>query len=161
MHMTRIARRFILIAALALSACVGAYDGTPKFAGEATLPPLAPGLSRLFFYRPLEYYDVELGTTAYLNRQPVGFLRTGSILYRDMPPGSYFVSVLSRGAYPDQFKTVQIGAGQVWYFRIESLQSWSGCFGGADGCRGDTFTVNVMDPAIARLQTTGLALSSN
>ena len=158
--MTRIARRFVLIAALALTACVGAYDGTPKFAGEATLPPLAPGLSRLFFYRELDYYDFELGTTVYLNRQPVGFSRTGSVFYRDMPPGNYFVSVLSRGAYPDQFKTVKIGAGQIWYFRINALQSWSDCYGGSS-CRGDTFTVNVMDPAIARQDTLGLAFSAD
>ena len=157
--MTKIARRFVLIAALALAGCVGAYDGVPKFGGEATLPPLAPGLSRLVFYRQLEYYDVELGTTVYLNQQPVGFLRIGETFYRDMPPGSYFVSVLSRGAYPNQFKTVQIGAGQVLYFRIESLLSMSCDDTGT--CRGDTFVVNVIDPAIGRQESFGLASPSN
>jgi hypothetical protein len=137
MRMTKIARRFVLIAALALAGCVGAYDGVPKFGGEATLPPLAPGLSRLVFYRQLEYYDVELGTTVYLNQQPVGFLRIGETFYRDMPPGSYL----------------------VLYFRIESLLSMSCDDTGT--CRGDTFVVNVIDPAIGRQESFGLASPSN
>ncbi|GEM_PF-3374641 len=156
----RMARYLFLAACLVLPGCLRQNPDLPVFAdAERTLPPPAPGTARLFFYRLLEPNDPALGTTVMLNEKPVGFSRNGTVLYRDVAPGSYFVSVLSRGAYPYQFKTVQVQAGQTWYFRIESLSSWAGCSGKGD-CRGDTFVVSVVAPAPARIEIAPLGLSS-
>ena len=156
----RIARSLFFVLGLILADCIAQNPTLPVFAtAEPTLPPPAPDTARLFFYRLLEPSDPALGTTVMLNEKPVGFSRNGTVLYRDVAPGSYFVSVLSRGAYPYQFKTVQVQAGQTWYFRIESLSSWAGCSGKGD-CRGDTFVVSVVAPAPARIEIAPLGLSS-
>ncbi|MDE2228641.1 MAG: DUF2846 domain-containing protein [Alphaproteobacteria bacterium] len=152
------ARRLFLVCTLALAGCVVQNPELPTFASaERSLLPPASGMARLYFYRLLEPSDPALGTMVMLNQQPVGFSRNGTVLYRDVTPGTYFVSVLSRGQYPFQFKTVQVQAGQVWYFRIESLASWAGCNGKGD-CRGDTFVVAIVDPAQARVEIAPLGL---
>lgn len=158
------ARRLILLSALALAAgplvsCAGPYpDLQPFVAVEAKLPPPAPGQARIYFYRLLSYYDVPDGTSVYLNQQTVGYSRIGTVFYRDVNPGNYLVSVLSRGAYPNQFKTIQVKPGQVWYIRIESLLSWSYSTGGSGiAARGDTFTVNIVEPAAAKQEIQGLS----
>ena len=135
----RIARRLLVVFALALAGCIAQNPDLPVFAtAEPTLPPLAPGMARLFFYRLLEPYQHTLGITVLLNEKPAGFARDGTVLYRDVPASRYFVSVASDNPYPDQFKTVQVAAGQTWYFRIESFSGWS-CL--RSGCRGDTFAL--------------------
>src|SRR5215469_14696693 len=97
----RIARRLFLVFGLVLAGCITQNPDLPVFAtAEKTLPPPAPGTARLFFYRLLAPSDPALGTTVMLNEKSVGFSRNGTVLYRDVPPGSYFVSVNSPGPYP-------------------------------------------------------------
>lgn len=152
----RIARRLLVVLALALAGCIAQNPTLPIFAtAERTLPPPAPGTARLFFYRLLEPYEHTLGITVLLNEKPAGFAHNGTVLYRDVPAGSYFVSVASYNPYPNQFKTVQVAAGQIWYFRIESFSGWS-CL--KSGCRGDTFVVAIIPPAQARAEIAPLGL---
>ena len=156
MHITR---RLFVVFALALTGCIAQNPTLPVFGtAEPTLPPLAPGMARLFFYRLLEPSSSTLGTMVMLNDKQAGFSRNGTVLYRDVPAGRYFVSVAKSGPYPNQFKTVQVAAGQVWYFRIESLTSWS-C-NGKSTCRGDTFVIAIVDPAQARAEIAPLGLLS-
>lgn len=152
----RIARHLVFALGLALAGCIAQNPDLPVFAAaEHTLPPPAPGMARLFFYRLLEPYQQPLGITVMLNEKPVGFSRNGTVLYRDVPAGSYFVSVASYSPYPDQFKTVQVAAGQTWYFRIESFSGWS-CL--RSTCRGDTFVVAIVAPAQALAEIAPLGL---
>lgn len=158
----QIARRLFLVLALVLTGCVAENSLLPTYASaERNLPPPAPGMARLYFYRLLDPSDPSLGTTVMLNGKPVGFSRNGTVLYRDVPAGSYFVSVLSRGQYPHQFKSVQVQAGQAWYFRIESLPSWAGCGSAKGDCRGDTFVIVVVDPRQARVEIAPLGLAGS
>ncbi len=147
----------LALAAGLLSSCsgTGPYpDLQPYDEVAPNLPPPAPGMARIYFYRLLSYYDIRSGTTAYLNGQAVGFSRIGTVFYRDVNPGSYFVSVASPGAFPNQFKTVQVASGQIWYAHIESLLSWSD--GSGIGSHGATFTVVLEDPALAMEEMHGL-----
>ncbi|HXQ52766.1 MAG TPA: hypothetical protein VN802_16855 [Stellaceae bacterium] len=145
-------RRAFLVLVLILAGCVA--PGPPFASVASTIPPPPPGSARIFLYRWLEPYETVAMTTAYFNGSAVGVTETGTVLYRDVAPGRYTISVWSEGVYPDQFKTVTVGPGQVVYARIESLSSWSVCggfdvsMGGAAGCW-DTFVVNIMDPAVA------------
>lgn len=151
-----IARRLLVVLALTLTGCIAQNPTLPVFAtAERTLPPPAPGAARLFFYRLLEPYEHTLGITVLLNEKPAAFARNGTVLYRDVAAGSYFVSVASYNPYPDQFKTVQVAAGQTWYFRIESFSGWS-CL--KSGCRGDTFVVAIVPAAQARAEIAPLGL---
>jgi Protein of unknown function (DUF2846) len=156
--MHRIGRRWFLIAALALAACAGQNPDLPAFASaQSSLSPPAPGTTRLYFYRLLEPYEIPSGTTVYLNGQATGYLRNGAVIYRDAKPGTYEMSVLSRGFYPHQFKTLTVAAGEVWYMRVESLLSLS-CAGVKDSCRGDVFVVEIVDPTQARAEIASLGL---
>jgi Protein of unknown function (DUF2846) len=156
--MHRIGRCWFLIAALALAACVVQNPDLPAFASaQSSLPPPAPGMARLYFYRLLEPYEIPSGTTVYLNGQPTGYLRNGAVIYRDAKPGTYEMSVLSRGLYPHQFKALTVAAGEVWYMRVESLLSLS-CTGVKDGCRGEVFAVEIVDPVQARAEIASLGL---
>lgn len=157
----RMTRRLFLVLSLALAGCVVQNPDLPTFASaERSLPPPAAGTARLYFYRLLEPYEITTGTSVYLNGGAVGYSRNGTVMYRDVPPGRYFVSVLSRGQYPYQFKMVQAQAGQVWYFRIESLAGKS-CYngGGVGACSGETFVVAIVDPAQARVEIAPLGFS--
>src|SRR6202041_1953290 len=98
----------------------------PRFANvAATIPPVPPGAARIFFYRLLEPYETLAYTTAYLNGNPVGTAEPGAVLYRDVAPGQYLISVKSEGLYKDQFKSVVLRPGDVAYAQIESLRNWS------------------------------------
>jgi hypothetical protein len=145
--------RLCVLALLAVTAC--AAPG-PSFSGAAgTMPPLPPGQARVFLYRWLEPYDSVSMSVAFLNGQPIGATEPGAVLYRDVVPGQYTISVVSDGTYPNQFKTVVLRPGETVYARIESLQSWSTCGRWAEAC-GDTFVVQVMDPASALAEMQGL-----
>src|ERR1700691_6186181 len=124
-------RHAIFALSLALAGCVSM--GPPYRSVAAALPPVPAGKARIFFYRWLEIYETTAATTAFLNGPPVGLTETGSVLYRDVEPGQYTISVVSQGVYPNQFKTVTVGPGQVIYARIESIRSWSTCGGGGGG----------------------------
>jgi hypothetical protein len=140
---------------LALFGC--APPGPPFASIAATIPPTQPGTARVFFYRWLEPYETLAPSVAFLNGQPIGVTEPGAVLYRDVAPGQYTISVQSEDAFPNQFKTVVLRPGEIAYVRVESLQSWSTCGGGGgdlggggtSGCR-TTFVVQLVDPTVAQ-----------
>jgi hypothetical protein len=147
---------------LVLLAFGGCEPPGPPFAtAAATIPPPAQGMARIFFYRWLEPYETTAPTTVSLNGKPAGLSELGTVLYRDVAPGQYTISVQSDEPYPFQFKTVVLEPGEVAFARIESLQSWSSCGGGGGGgdgtggsvtgCR-TTFVVVMMDPRVAQYE---------
>lgn len=142
-------RGLLLVIMLAVAGCV-ASPRQPSFStAEGTLPPIPPGDARIFFYRWLEPYETLSWTPIYLNGQTVAVSQPGAVLYRDVPAGQYHIAVRSEGPFPNQFKTVAVSPGQTLYVRIESLKSWSPCDRFGDRC-GDTFVVEVINPAEAR-----------
>jgi Protein of unknown function (DUF2846) len=142
--------------ALMLLGLAGCAPAGPPFASvAASVPPVPQGDARLYFYRWLEPYETVAESTVMLNGAPVAVSQTGAVFYRDVAPGRYTISVQSRGVYPNQFKTMTIGAGETAYVRIESLRAWCNDSGGgtngggsATGCY-DTFVVQLVDPAVA------------
>ena len=146
------AAAMLTLALLALGACAPA--GPPFATVAATLPPVPPGEARVYFYRWLEPYETTAESTVILNGVPAGISQTGAAFYRDVAPGRYTISLTSRGVYPNQFKTVELAAGQTAYARIESFRAWCNDSGGglnggsSAGCY-DTFVVELIDPAVA------------
>jgi len=151
----------VVLLLLAFAGC--APPGPPFGSVAGTLPPPAPGMARIFFYRWLELYETTAQSVASLNGKPVGVTEVGATFYRDVPPGEYTISVKSDELYTNQFKTVTLHAGDVAYARIESLSSWSSCGGGGGGMDGgggggnvtgcrDTFVVVMMDPHLAQAE---------
>ena len=143
---------------LFIVACASA--GPPYGAAENTIPPVPSTMARIFLYRWLEPYDSTDPAIAYFNGKEVAVSRPGSVLYRDVAPGRYTVSIFSRGRYPDQFKTVVLRPGETAYARIESAQSWQPCGGsgkaGTEGCD-MTFVVVFVSPVVAQDEIRDLA----
>ena len=142
----RLLRPALLVLLLAVAACVPAPPPFSSVAG--TLPPIPQGQARIFFYREYEPYETLSFTTAFLNGTAVGVTQPGAVIYRNIAPGQYTISVRSEGSFPFQFKTVMVAAGQVVFVRVDSIRSWSSCSRGLSDCA-DTFIVNIVDPRIA------------
>jgi hypothetical protein len=134
---------------LALAGCLGP---TAPFYPEVatTIPPVPPGQGRIYFYRDYEPYESLSRPYLYLNRQVVGVSIPGGVFYRDVPPDTYEISVYSQGTFPNQFKTVAVKPGDVFYAKIQSLRSWFNGSGPLREFERDTFVVAVMDPNQAR-----------
>jgi hypothetical protein len=141
--------------ALLLAGCV-APPG-PLLSGP--LPPQPPGTARLVFYRGLDYYATQSMPTIYLNNQPTGISQNGAVFYRDVAPGVYAISISPSLPYPNQFKTVVVKPGDVFYAQIGTLPQLGGRFGITERSYGDTFIVTLRDPATGVYETQGLRVS--
>jgi hypothetical protein len=112
----------ILAAALGLTACAGGGEPSgPRFAQVAAqLPPVTPDRARFFFYRDYSLYDSLQRPEITMNGQPVAISEIGGVSYRDMPPGTYLISVPYSALYPYKDKTVTVAGGQTVYVKIQS-----------------------------------------
>jgi hypothetical protein len=115
-------RVLILAAALGLGACEGGGEppGTRFAQIAAQIPPVPPDRARFFFYRDYSLYDSTQRPTVTLNGQPVTISEIGGVSYRDMPPGTYVISVPYSAIYPYKDKTVTVAGGQTVYAKIQS-----------------------------------------
>jgi hypothetical protein len=149
---------FSALVLLVLAACVPMTPAPTALNGP--LPPLAPGMARLVFYRIADPYGATQMAPVSLNGQSTGISQLGGMFYRDVVPGPYAVTVASQRAYPDQFKTVAPHAGETFYLRLSTLPRLP-CrvIAGAE-CTDDAFTVEVVDPAVAARELQGLQLTS-
>jgi len=147
--MTYVLRLAGLAFFLALAGCLGP---TAPFYPEVatTIPPVPPGQGRIYFYRDYEPYESLARPYLYLNRQVAGISIPGGVFFRDVPPGTYEISVYSQGTFPNQFKTVAVKPGDVFYAKIQSLRSWFTGSGPFREFERDTFVVAIMDPNQAR-----------
>jgi hypothetical protein len=114
---------------------------TPSFGMEAkTLPPIPAGEARVLLYRWLEPYESTTFVAAALNGNVIGYTQNGAVLYRDVLPGTYAISLLNRGRFPTASKSVTVAPGQLLYARIESLSGWDPIF------PDETFVIAIVDP---------------
>jgi len=149
--MMRILRLAGTVLLLALSGCLGPQ--APLYPQVAsTVPPVPSNQGRIYFYREYEPYESLSRPYLYLNRGIVGISIPGGVFYRDVPPDTYEVSVYSRGAFPNQFKTIAVKPGDVFYAKIESLRSWYSGNGVISTFEPDTFVVAIIDPNQARAE---------
>src|SRR5690348_5536432 len=120
--MMRVLRSAGLVFLLTVAGCLGTQAPLyPQVA--ATVPPAPPNQGRIYFYRDYEPYESLSRPYLYLNRQVIGISIPGGVFYRDVPPDTYEVSVYSVGAFPNQFKTIAVKPGDVFYAKIQSLRS--------------------------------------
>jgi len=110
----------IVAAALALFGCVGGGEPPGTRFGEiaAQIPPVPPDHARFFFYRDYSLYDSVQRPYIALNGQPVAISENDGASYRDMPPGTYVISVPYSAIYPNKEKTVTVAGGQTVYAKI-------------------------------------------
>jgi uncharacterized protein DUF2846 len=112
----------VVVAGFILASCQGRVS-EPVMSSVA-VPPPAPGLARIYFYRDWEPYESMSRPFIYLNDAPAQISEPGGISFRDLAPGEYHISVDSQGTYPHQFKMLALRAGDIRYVKIESLRDW-------------------------------------
>jgi hypothetical protein len=117
--MRSILRQLLLLAVVLVAGCSG--ETPPRF-DQSSLPPIPAGMARVYIYRAFEPYQSVAYVPAFLNRADIGAVGPGKVLFRDVAPGSYTIEAKSEGLWPDQTKTVALGAGQAAYAKIESFR---------------------------------------
>jgi hypothetical protein len=131
---------------LALGGCASAPAVT-----AAQIPPIPPGMARVWFYRLDAPYITQARPYVRLNGTPIGISEDGGAFYRDVSPGQYYVTVDSYGVDINQFPHVILVPGETAYFQVIGSRYWAsggGAGRGADWER-PTFYVWVMPAQIA------------
>lgn len=143
--------------------CLLASCAVPDATGGA-IPAPSAGMGQIVLYRDIGYYEPSVVLTLALNDRSVGTLPRGNVIYRDVTPGTYTISFAPTRAAPDQFKTVTLRSGEVFYVKIEALPEipCSGTRGGGvgGGCDISGFTSTVLEPARAQQEIRALSLIS-
>jgi hypothetical protein len=152
--MVQFFRVFAVASVLLLAACAVPQEGTVNGA----LPPQAPGTARLIFYRGPDYTNTTAMSTVFLNGAATGVSQIDAAFFRDVAPGRYDITVFSPRTYPNQFKTVVVKTGDVFYMRIDALPKLPCTWLTFDACVNDTFIVTAVDPALGYQEIQGLRL---
>ncbi len=111
--------------------------------------PVPPGQARFVVYRNDGVYESLQWVPVTLNGREVGGAGPDAVFSRDVPPGSYRVSVLSQALWPGQTKTVAATAGETIYVKIGVFQGPSNARAEGFGT-GPIFVPEIMNPAVAR-----------
>lgn len=117
-----------LLAAVAVSLPLACATGPTYEDLEASLPPLAAGVGRIFVYLPDSTEVPSFFPQLTLDGAPLGTLRTGTYLYADRPAGHHVVDVHVReeaAAFGSQGKTdpvdVMLAPGERVYIAANTL----------------------------------------
>ena len=140
--------RFPLVggAALALLGCI-----QPPMGRTAAIPsPIPAGGARLWFYRSYEPSVSLNNANVSLNGTLAATVAAeGTPVFRDVPPGTYHVTVESDGTDVNQSKDIVLGPGQEGFIKILASNTWDATGDLTQRTR-DTFYVSVVSPQIAR-----------
>jgi hypothetical protein len=114
-------------AALSIILLAAASCAPPPSTASVSIPPIPPQQGRIWFYRELDTADANT-TTPYvrLNGAIAGVPDPGGAFYRDVPPGTYRITVDSEGNSLRPTQEVILVAGQQIYARIGLGGSWNG-----------------------------------
>jgi uncharacterized protein (DUF2141 family) len=120
-------RRPLAQAAVSVLLLAAASCTPPPTTASVSIPALPPQQGRIWFYREVDTADVNT-TTPYvrLNGAIAGVPDPGGAFYRDVPPGTYRITVDSEGNSPRPTQEVALIAGQQIYARIGLGGSWNG-----------------------------------
>jgi hypothetical protein len=115
----------------------------------ATIPPVPPGMARVWFYRVDMPYVAQERPYVRMNGAVVGISEDGGAFYRDVAPGQYYVTVDSYGEDINQFPHIGLVTGQTVYLQVIGSKYWASGGGGAEtggggGWERPTFYVWVM-----------------
>jgi hypothetical protein len=149
-----LARRIAGAAAIVLVAAVLAGMSPPPAAAEtAPLGPPPSGYGRIWIYRYYEPYQSLATPYVRFNGQIVGVSQASGSFYRDVPAGTYRVTLDSLGRDVDQFATVAVAPGQTVYILVQVSRYWEcggggGNRGGGGWCR-PTFYTRLQLPQVA------------
>lgn len=154
-------RRTLSIVALAfaLGVAAPAYSTPQSLAAgpsvaqmESQIPPVPPGLARVWLLRQYEPGETLQTPMIYVNGQPLASSVPGTAFYRDFAPGQYTFSVETCTRDVNQAARLNLAPGSITDIEVQSLQSMQsyGCFVAMN------FYARVIPPRWAQLYSTQL-----
>jgi hypothetical protein len=114
-------RRVWLLSLLLLAATAGCARPLSYAQVAPSLTGPAPGMARIVVYRDYSYQSPSW-VPVFFNGTRVSAVGPGYVMLRDVPPGTYDISVASQGLYPNQNKVVTAAPGQTFYAKIETVR---------------------------------------
>jgi hypothetical protein len=106
----------------ALAAVFGCAGPPPS--GPVAIPSVPPGAARIWVYREYEPFDSLARPYIRMNGRVIGISEPGGSFYRDVPPGTYTVTIDTVGHDVNQFASVAATAGQMAFIKVESSKLW-------------------------------------
>jgi hypothetical protein len=108
--------RFYLVVVLFVSSLLASCASGPGFAeSQASLPKIAPGKGRIFFYRPSSL-GFAVKPPIHLDSGVAGRATAKGFSYQDVAPGAHTVELKTE---VKRSTTVNVTAGQPSYVRID------------------------------------------
>lgn len=150
-------RRIFALALLAI-----AFVATPALAQNFP-GPSSPGMARIYFYRLVESNLPTRWTGVFIDDRKVGDLGERQYFFRDVPPGTYKISVTSDVPYEHQYNTVTVAPNSTAFIRVffvpgYGVQVYPGGLGSPPQIyQPSVFGNRVMNPVRAEEEMTGLA----
>jgi Protein of unknown function (DUF2846) len=112
-------KRIILLALLAVAVVA------PSALAQTLPGPSTPAQARIYFYRTADIGgQVVRWTGVFIDDQKVGNLGASTYFYRDVPPGSYRISVSSDVPYQDQYQNITVAANSTTFVRVFNVPGY-------------------------------------
>ena len=89
------------------------------------VPPVRPGMSRVWFLRQFEPSESMATPMISANGVAIWISQPGTAFIRDFRPGTYTFTVPSYGVDGGQAATLQLLPGAQTYLEVQSLRSWA------------------------------------
>lgn len=148
MKLTEVVRNLRFGLLLSMMLVLGGCASAPAVSA-AQIPPIPPGMARVWFYRLDAPYITQARPYVRLNGTPIGISEDGGSFYRDVPPGQYYVTVDSYGVDINQFPHVILVPGQTAYFQVIGSRYWASGGSGRGSWERPTFYVWVEPAQVA------------
>ena len=134
---------------LGLLAVVGCTPQSQVATTQAQVPPLAPGMARVWFFRQADptggnVYGAD--PIIYANGTPVGDSKQGTVFFHNFPPGKYRFTVQPFGTPTREHDTLELASGEQAYVQVQWEPAWEANRVGG----GSSFTVLTFSPEVAQ-----------
>jgi hypothetical protein len=114
----------ICLGVLLLFGC--AQERTEQSWQGAEIPPLAPGMARVWVLRMPSQAGFVTGADpmVYANGQPLAKSTLNTVYYHDFAPGTYRFTVQAYGTPANLVDTVQLAPGMTAYVQVQAVPNW-------------------------------------
>jgi hypothetical protein len=114
----------VCLGVLLLFGC--AQERTEQSWQGAEIPPLAPGMARVWVLRMPSQAGVVTGADplVYANGQPLAKSTLNTVYYHDFAPGSYRFTVQAYGTPANLVDTLQLAPGMTAYVQVQAVPNW-------------------------------------
>jgi hypothetical protein len=132
---------------LGLLVLAGCAVEQAKTSWDAAVPPLQPGMARVWVLRMPSQAGLITGADpmVFVDGAPLAKSTVFTVYYHDFPPGTYRFTVQPYGTPANLVDTVQLAPGAQTYLQVQAVPNWE--MGSTVGY--GSFAVLTMSPEVA------------